>query len=104
PGASSVCAAEPPAALRLRTARAIALAGPLAWREEGEGPGGEHGSIDADASIWGDFVAARKEVPTSYHLAVVIDDAAQGVTHVVRGRDLFFATAAHVLLQKLLRL
>ena len=97
-------AAGAPYALRLKTDRAIALAGPLAWREEGAGPGGEHGIVVADASIWGDFVVARKEVPTSYHLAVVVDDAAQGVTQVVRGRDLFFATAAHVLLQKLLRL
>ena len=93
-----------PYALRLRTDRAIALAGPLAWRETGAGPGGENGTIAADASIWGDFVVARKEVPTSYHLAVVVDDAIQAVTHVVRGRDLFFATAAHVLLQKLLGL
>ena len=95
--------ARPTRSVSRPTAR-IALAGPLAWREEGAGPGGEHGAIVADASIWGDFVVARKEVPTSYHLAVVVDDAAQGVTHVVRGRDLFLATAAHVLLQKLLRL
>jgi glutamyl-Q tRNA(Asp) synthetase len=78
--------------------------GPLAWREEGAGPSGERGAIAADPAAWGDFVVARKEVPTSYHLAVVVDDALQGVTHVVRGRDLFFATAAHVLLQGLLGL
>jgi glutamyl-Q tRNA(Asp) synthetase len=47
---------------------------------------------------------ARREVPTSYHLAVAVDDALQSVTHVVRGRDLFHATSAHVLLQKLLGL
>ena len=83
---------------------AAARTGPLSWTEEGEGPAGEHGIVAADARIWGDFVVARREVPTSYHLAVVVDDALQGVTHVVRGRDLFHATAAHVLLQKLLGL
>jgi glutamyl-Q tRNA(Asp) synthetase len=97
-------AAGAPYALRLRTERALAVAGALAWREEGAGPSGERGIVTADPTIWGDFVVARKEVPTSYHLAVVVDDARQGVTHVVRGRDLFFATAAHVLLQKVLGL
>src|SRR5205814_1373062 len=97
-------AAGAPYALRLRTDRAAAHAGPLTWQEEGAGPNGEHGVVTADPTIWGDFVVARKEVPTSYHLAVVVDDAAQGVTHVVRGRDLFLATAAHALLQKLLGL
>ena len=53
---------------------------------------------------WGDVVLARKEMPTSYHLAVVVDDARQGVTHVVRGQDLFRATAVHRLLQALLGL
>jgi glutamyl-Q tRNA(Asp) synthetase len=95
-------AAGAPYALRIRMDKALALAGPLSWREEGEGPNGESGTVEADPAAWGDFVVARKEVPTAYHLAVVVDDAAQGVTHVVRGRDLFFATAAHVLLQKLL--
>jgi glutamyl-Q tRNA(Asp) synthetase len=94
-----------PYALRLKSDRAAARAGPLAWLEEGGGPNGERGgSIAADPTIWGDFVVARKELATSYHLAVVVDDALQGVTHVVRGRDLFHATAAHVLLQKLLGL
>ncbi len=97
-------AAGAPYALRLRTGPAAALAGPLAWREEGAGPDGERGLVAADPALWGDFVVARKEVPTSYHLAVVVDDALQGVTHVVRGRDLFHATAAHVLLQRLLGL
>jgi glutamyl-Q tRNA(Asp) synthetase len=46
-------------------------------------------------------VLARKETPTSYHLAVVIDDALQGVTHVVRGQDLFWSTSVHRLLQRL---
>lgn len=53
---------------------------------------------------WGDIVIARKDIPTSYHLAVVVDDAAQGVTHIVRGLDLFRSTAIHRLLQKILGL
>jgi glutamyl-Q tRNA(Asp) synthetase len=53
---------------------------------------------------WGDVVLARKHTPTSYHLSVVVDDALQGVTHVVRGRDLEAATDIHVVLQKLLGL
>ncbi len=93
-----------PHAWRLRTAMAVTQAGPLSWREEGEGPEGETGTIIARPEIWGDFIVARKDVPTSYHLSVVVDDALQGVTHVVRGSDLFHATAAHILLQKLLGL
>ena len=57
--------------------------------ETGAGPAGETGAIAADPAAWGDVILARKETPTSYHLAVVVDDAAQGVTDVVRGRDLF---------------
>jgi glutamyl-Q tRNA(Asp) synthetase len=53
---------------------------------------------------WGDVVLARKDSPTSYHMAVVVDDALQGVSHVVRGRDLYAATAVHRLLQALLGL
>lgn len=64
--------------------------------------GGEEAA--ADPSRWGDAVIARRDVPTSYHLAVVLDDAAQGVTHVVRGQDLEAATDLHVLLQRLLDL
>jgi len=97
-------AAGAPYALRIRMERALALAGPLSWIEEGEGPNSESGTVEADPAAWGDFVVARKEVPTAYHLAVVVDDATQGVTRVVRGHDLFFATAAHVLLQQLLGL
>ena len=97
-------AAGEPYALRLKTAEAMALAGPPSWREEGAGPDGETGTIAADPAAWGDVVIARKEAPTSYHLAVTVDDALQGVTHVVRGRDLFSATAVHVLLQRLLDL
>jgi len=56
------------------------------------------------AAAWGDVVLGRKETPTSYHLSVVVDDAAQGVTHVVRGQDLEASTSIHLLLQKLLDL
>jgi glutamyl-Q tRNA(Asp) synthetase len=60
--------------------------------------------VEADPWRWGDAVIVRKDVPTSYHLSVVVDDALQGVTHVVRGRDLEAATDLHVLLQALLGL
>ncbi|HET9716907.1 MAG TPA: tRNA glutamyl-Q(34) synthetase GluQRS [Pseudolabrys sp.] len=93
-----------PYALRLDMNAAIARAGALAWMETGTGPAGETGMIAADAALWGDVILARKEIPTSYHLAVVVDDAAQNITHVVRGRDLFHATAVHRLLQVLLEL
>ncbi len=97
-------AAGAPYALRLDMAAAIARAGALTWEETGAGPSGETGSIAANPGIWGDVILARKETPTSYHLAVVVDDAAQGVTEVVRGRDLFHATSVHRLLQALLGL
>ena len=93
-----------PYALRLDMQAALKQVGPLTWQETGEGPGGEAGTIVANPVIWGDVILARKEIPTSYHLAVVVDDAAQGVTDVVRGRDLFHATAVHRLLQELLGL
>jgi glutamyl-Q tRNA(Asp) synthetase len=91
-----------PYAMRLDTEMAVARAGALSWRETGSGPCGESGIVTAQPRMWGDVVIARKETPTSYHLSVVVDDAAQGVTHVVRGQDLFYATAAHRLLQTLL--
>ncbi len=97
-------AAGAPYALRLDMAAAIAWAGALTWTESGEGPAGETGAVPANAAAWGDVVLARKEAPTSYHLAVVVDDALQGVTHVVRGQDLFHATAVHRVLQALLGL
>lgn len=53
---------------------------------------------------WGDAVVVRKDTPTSYHLSVVVDDAAQGITHVTRGRDMEAATDLHILLQRLLGL
>ncbi|MCQ3942866.1 MAG: tRNA glutamyl-Q(34) synthetase GluQRS, partial [Alphaproteobacteria bacterium] len=83
---------------------AIARAGALHWQESGRGPGGESGIVTADPRAWGDAVLARKEVPTSYHLSVVVDDTLQGVTHVVRGVDLFWSTSLHRLLQSLLGL
>lgn len=88
-----------PYTLRLRMAKAAGRAGPLTWQEDSEGR-----AIAAEPAAWGDVVIARKEVPTSYHLSVVVDDAMQGITHVVRGRDLYAATAVHVLLQRLLGL
>ncbi len=92
-----------PYALRLDMAAAGRRAPPdLAWSEQGEGPGGETGRVTARPQAWGDVILARKETPTSYHLSVVIDDALQGVTDVVRGRDLFWSTSVHRLLQELL--
>jgi glutamyl-Q tRNA(Asp) synthetase len=86
-----------PHAWRLDAARAVELTGPLTWIE-GEG------EVPAHPQAFGDVVLARKDAPVSYHLAVTVDDAAQGVTDVVRGRDLFEATAVHRLLQTLLAL
>lgn len=93
-----------PYALRLDMTAASARAGALTWIEHGEGPDGETGTIVARPEAWGDVILARKETPTSYHLSVVIDDALQGVTDVVRGRDLFWSTSVHRLLQQLLGL
>jgi glutamyl-Q tRNA(Asp) synthetase len=93
-----------PFALRLDMDAACKLAGDLTWTERGSGPNGETGAVVARPEIWGDVVLARKETPTSYHLSVVIDDALQGVTDVVRGHDLFRSTAVHRLLQKILDL
>jgi len=76
----------------------------LAFVEEGEGPGGEHGLVPARPEVGGDVVLARKDVGVAYHLAVVVDDALQGITHVIRGRDLFEATHVQRLLQALLAL
>ena len=91
-----------PYALRLDSRRAIArVASRLTWEEAGAGPNGETGEVEAKPEIWGDIVLARKDTPASYHLACVLDDAYQEVTHVVRGRDLFPATAVHRLLQEL---
>ncbi|MFL5057898.1 MAG: tRNA glutamyl-Q(34) synthetase GluQRS [Microvirga sp.] len=90
-------------AWRLDIAAALAAASPqLAYRRLA--PDAAESVVTARPERWGDTVMARKEVPTSYHLSVVLDDAVQGVTHVVRGQDLEAATDLHVLLQDLLRL
>jgi glutamyl-Q tRNA(Asp) synthetase len=83
-------------ALRLDVAKAAEAAGELFWEEEGRG------RIKADPASQGDVVLARKETPTSYHLAVTVDDSLQGVTLVTRGEDLFASTHIHRLLQALL--
>jgi glutamyl-Q tRNA(Asp) synthetase len=87
-----------PYALRLNAAAAAQMAGPLSWPEEGRG------AIAVEPGKLGDAVLARKDVATSYHLAVTVDDALQGVTLVTRGEDLFHATHLHRLLQALLGL
>lgn len=91
-------------ALRLDMSAAVARTGQLSWMEQGSGPHEETGEVPARPEEWGDVILARKDTPTSYHLSVVIDDALQGVTHVVRGQDLFRATGVHRLLQALLGL
>lgn len=83
---------------RLDVSTAVARTGTLCWTDE------EAGEIRTAPEVLGDPVLARKDAGTSYHLAVTVDDAAQGVTHVVRGRDLFSATHIHRLLQALLGL
>ena len=93
-----------PYALRLDMDAACARAGDLGWTECGEGPAGETGAVPARPQAWGDVMLARRETPTSYHLSVVVDDALQSVTEVVRGRDLFWSTSVHRLLQVLLEL
>lgn len=93
-----------PYALRLDMAKACSRTGELGWIEHGSGPDGQTGRVGARPDAWGDIVLARKETPTSYHLSVVIDDALQGVTEVVRGSDLFWSTSVHRLLQVLLEL
>lgn len=86
------------AAWRLDVARAMALVGPLTWEDE------VAGRQQARPELLGDTVLMRKDAPASYHLAVTLDDAADGITLVTRGRDLFWATHIHRLLQALLGL
>jgi glutamyl-Q tRNA(Asp) synthetase len=84
---------------RLDTAAAMKAAGAeLSWQER------EEGTVRADPLAWGDVMIGSRDVPARYHLAVVVDDAAQGITDVVRGRDLYGATSVHRLLQTLLGL
>ncbi|SMC77960.1 tRNA glutamyl-Q(34) synthetase GluQRS [Rhizobium sp. RU36D] len=89
-------------AWRLDVEAAVAAIGAdLDFQETGDGP---TGVIKADPLAWGDVVLWRSDAPSSYHLSVTVDDALQGVTHVVRGLDLFAATGIHRLLQELLGL
>jgi glutamyl-Q tRNA(Asp) synthetase len=83
-------------ALRLDVGKALAMTGPLSWHDD------VAGDVAADPLSLGDVVLARKDVPTSYHLSVTVDDHLQGVTLVTRGMDLFHATHIHRLLQALL--
>ncbi|QDM40887.1 tRNA glutamyl-Q(34) synthetase GluQRS [Altererythrobacter sp. TH136] len=99
PGACRASSADPTgAAWRLDVARAMARTGPLEWVDELAGP------QQARLELLGDVVLMRKDAPASYHLAATVDDAADGVTLVTRGRDLFAATHVHRLLQALLGL
>jgi glutamyl-Q tRNA(Asp) synthetase len=91
-------------ALRLDVTRAVTRVGALSFEEFGHGPAGETGHITVTPGLFGDIVLARKDTPASYHLAVVVDDAHQGVTRVTRGHDLFAATHVQRLLQALLAL
>jgi glutamyl-Q tRNA(Asp) synthetase len=98
-----------PYALRLDMAAALACAArntgaPLTYVETGLAADRGDAIVTADPGAWGDVVLARRDSPASYHLCVVVDDALQGVTHVVRGRDLERATDVHCLLQRLLYL
>ncbi len=90
--------ASKPYALRLNMAAALDVSGPLQWHDQ------VHGAIQATPEIFGDVVLARKDTPTSYHLAVTLDDHLQGVSLVTRGEDLFSASHVHRLLQALLEL
>lgn len=91
------------ASYRLAMDRALATVnGMLTWSEFRDGA--TRVEELARPAVWGDAVLSRKDIATSYHIAVVVDDAAQGVTDVVRGEDLFMATSLHRILQTLLDL
>ena len=100
PGTCKGRALDPslPAAWRLDVETAMARTGPLSWEDE------LHGVRTADPREFGDVVLVRKDAPASYHLAATLDDAADGVTLVTRGMDLFAASHVHRLLQALLGL
>ncbi len=87
-----------PYSWRLDSEKAQSLAGALTFTDE------RRGEIVVEAGVLGDVILARKDIKTSYHIAVVVDDAAQGITDVVRGADLFDSTHVHRLLQALLEL
>lgn len=96
-------AAGEPYAWRLSLDAALrAVPGALTFVEEGAGPSGETGLVTARPELGGDVVLARKDAGVAYHLAVVVDDALQGVTHVIRGEDLFEAAHVQRLLQALI--
>ena len=101
--AAARIAAGEPHAFRLDMTRALAAVGPdrIGYVETGSGAARP---VTADPAAWGDVVLSRSDAPSSYHLSVVVDDAVQGVTHVVRGEDLRAATDIHRLLQILLGL
>ena len=92
--------ARDPYTLRLDSNAAALRASPLVWHETGVCDG----EVRATPEAWGDVILARKDTPTSYHLSVVVDDALQGITHVVRGQDLFASTSVHRLLQAVIGL
>jgi glutamyl-Q tRNA(Asp) synthetase len=106
PEEERLLAQDRPFAWRLSIDRALEMLGrpELGFLEEGAGPAGERGWIAAEPARLGDIVVARKDLGVSYHLAVVVDDARQGITHVVRGQDLFEAAHVQRLLQALLDL
>lgn len=91
-------ATAPGCSLRLDVAKACRLAGPLTWIDL------DHGLQQCSPALLGDVVLARKDIATSYHLAVTVDDAAQNITVITRGADLFASTHIHRLLQALLDL
>ena len=96
-----------PFAWRLSLDRARETLGEEVWTglsfvEEGEGPNGESGVVAVDPKAAGDVVLARKDTGVAYHLAVTHDDALQGITHVIRGQDLFEATHVQRLIQTLM--
>ncbi|WP_095199674.1 tRNA glutamyl-Q(34) synthetase GluQRS [Mesorhizobium carmichaelinearum] len=94
-----------PFAWRLDIGAAMARVGKdLAWAEFTDETLSVTRSVEARPQDWGDVIVARRDIPTSYHLAVVMDDALQGVSHIVRGQDLFSATGVQRLLQELLGL
>jgi glutamyl-Q tRNA(Asp) synthetase len=75
------------------------------WQDSGQDSGQEQVKfVRAEPQLWGDVVLVRRDVPTSYHLSVVVDDALQNISHVLRGQDLYHATHIHRLLQALLSL
>lgn len=94
-----------PFAWRLDVEAAMArVPGALSWTEFTDETMVAAHSVEARPQAWGDVIVARRDIPTSYHLAVVVDDALQGVSHVVRGQDLYAATGVQRLLQELLGL